>query len=114
MSLIYKVREFKEVYTSFTKDMESLAEISSKTHDLRSNKQQDYISRYALYIALLMIVPGVVSGVSDNISIINIFLPSENSQRQNPLILLYSIIPLILLAIVIIVIYNITKQKKDD
>ena len=114
MSLIYKVREFKELYTSFTKDMESLAEISSKTHDLQSNKQQDYISRYALYIALLMVVPGVVSGVSDNISIINIFLPSENSQRQNPLILIFSILLLISLAFIIMIIYKITKRKKDD
>ena len=112
MSLTYKVREFKEVYTSFTKDMESLAEISSKTHDLQSNKQQDYISRYALYIALLMIVPGVVSGVSDSISIINIFLPSENSQHPTPLILIPSIVILIFLAFIIMTIYKLTKRKR--
>ena len=118
MNLIYEVREFKELYTSFTKDIESLAEISSKAHDLQSNRQQGYISKYALYIALLMIVPGVVSGMSDSISIINFIhnlsTPPENTQHQDPLTLIFSIIQLIAWGLVIYIIYKIIEQKKDD
>ncbi|OFK72652.1 hypothetical protein [Rothia sp. HMSC065G12] len=118
MNLIYEVREFKELYTSFTKDIESLAEISSKAHDLQSNRQQGYISKYALYIALLMIVPGVVSGMSDSISIINFIhnlsTPPENTQHQDPLTLFFSIIQLITLGLVICIIYKIIERKKDD
>ena len=65
-----------------------------------------------------MIVPGVVSGMSDSISIINFIhnlsTPPENTQHQDPLTLFFSIIQLITLGLVICIIYKIIERKKDD
>lgn len=116
MNLTYKTRNFEDILISFTKDAESLTEISSKIHDLNINKQQEYISRYALYIALLMILPGIVGGINDSTSVVSsingIFMPPENSQSQSPLILFFGVIILnFLIALPIYLIYKYIRKK---